>query len=386
MKWNPEDEIEFIVRKLNHELTTAEERQFQCWLAEDQAHRRLFQEIESISLRSKEAKIVFEPDIELALQKVKSRRARMERLRHRIWQYAALILVALGLGIYGTYRFADRLDEVTDGVDAGSSRAILHLASGEKIVLGEEMAETYLKRTEVNDIWLDSNRVLRYRAKEKAIEGVRENRLEIPVGGEYRLTLSDGTRVWLNAASSLTYPEIFQDRERVVELTGEAFFEVKPDTALPFIVKTQGMRVKVLGTTFNVKAYPDELKLYTTLVEGKVEVFSDYLHRGVMLYPGEQAVSDSSEIQKRQVNVQPYISWKEGKFVFINAPLGEICKQIARWYDVEIQFADNEIGKVCFTGAILKFRPLEDLLDMIEVTSRVQYRREGKILLFWQNK
>ena len=121
MKWNPEDEIEFIVRKLNHELTTAEERQFQCWLAEDQAHRSLFQEIESISLRSKEAKIVFEPDIELALQKVKSRRARMERLRHRIWQYAALILVALGLGIYGTYRFADRLDEVTDGVDAGSS-------------------------------------------------------------------------------------------------------------------------------------------------------------------------------------------------------------------------------------------------------------------------
>ena len=198
----------------------------------------------------------------------------MERLRHRIWQYAALILVALGLGIYGTYRFADRLDEVTDGVDAGSSRAILHLASGEKIVLGEEMAETYLKRTEVNDIWLDSNRVLRYRAKEKAIEGVRENRLEVPVGGEYRLTLSDGTRVWLNAASSLTYPEIFQDRERVVELTGEAFFEVKPDTALPFIVKTQGMRVKVLGTTFNVKAYPDELKLYTTLVEGKVEVLS----------------------------------------------------------------------------------------------------------------
>ena len=168
-----------------------------------------------------------------------------------------------------------------------------------------------------------------------------------------------------------------------MELTGEAFFEVKPDTALPFIVKTQGMRVKVLGTTFNVKAYPDELKLYTTLVEGKVEVFSDYLHRGVMLYPGEQAVSDSSEIQKRQVNVQPYISWKEGKFVLINAPLGEICKQIARWYDVEIQFADNEIGKVCFTGAILKFRAL---LDMIEVTSRVQYRREGKILLFWQNK
>ena len=151
MKWNPEDEIEFIVRKLNHELTTAEERQFQCWLAEDQAHRSLFQEIESISLRSKEAKIVFEPDIELALQKVKSRRARMERLRHRIWQYAALILVALGLGIYGTYRFADRLDEVTDGVDAGSSRAILHLASGEKIVLGEEIVLTKAEQEEVKN-------------------------------------------------------------------------------------------------------------------------------------------------------------------------------------------------------------------------------------------
>ena len=380
MKWNPEDEIEFIVRKLNHELTTAEERQFQCWLAEDQAHRSLFQEIESISLRSKEAKIVFEPDIELALQKVKSRRARMERLRHRIWQYAALILVALGLGIYGTYRFADRLDEVTDGVDAGSSRAILHLASGEKIVLGEEMAETYLKRTEVNDIWLDSNRVLRYRAKEKAIEGVRENRLEVPVGGEYRLTLSDGTRVWLNAASSLTYPEIFQDRERVVELTGEAFFEVKPDTALPFIVKTQGMRVKVLGTTFNVKAYPDELKLYTTLVEGKVEVFSDYLHRGVMLYPGEQAVSDSSEIQKRQVNVQPYISWKEGKFVFINAPLGEICKQIARWYDVDVFYMNQQVKNYHFSAWFKRSSSINEVINILEKTKKISLDLKGRIL------
>ena len=98
MKWNPEDEIEFIVRKLNHELTTAEERQFQCWLAEDQAHRSLFQEIESISLRSKEAKIVFEPDIELALQKVKSRRARMERLRHRIWGSVFMELTGLPIG------------------------------------------------------------------------------------------------------------------------------------------------------------------------------------------------------------------------------------------------------------------------------------------------
>ena len=380
MKWNPEDEIEFIVRKLNHELTTAEERQFQCWLAEDQAHRSLFQEIESISLRSKEAKIVFEPDIELALQKVKSRRARMERLRHRIWQYAALILVALGLGIYGTYRFADRLDEVTDGVDAGSSRAILHLASGEKIVLGEEMAETYLKRTEVNDIWLDSNRVLRYRAKEKAIEGVRENRLEVPVGGEYRLTLSDGTRVWLNAASSLTYPEVFQDRERVVELTGEAFFEVKPDTALPFIVKTQGMRVKVLGTTFNVKAYPDELKLYTTLVEGKVEVFSDYLHRGVMLYPGEQAVSDSSEIQKRQVNVQPYISWKEGKFVFINAPLGEICKQIARWYDVDVFYMNQQVKDYHFSAWFKRSSSINEVINILEKTKKISLDLKGRIL------
>ena len=382
MKWNPEDEIEFIVRKLNHELTTAEERQFQCWLAEDQAHRSLFQEIESISLRSKEAKIVFEPDIELALQKVKSRRARMERLRHRIWQYAALILVALGLGIYGTYRFADRLDEVTDGVDAGSSRAILHLASGEKIVLGEEMAETYLKRTEVNDIWLDSNRVLRYRAKEKAIEGVRENRLEVPVGGEYRLTLSDGTRVWLNADSKLKYPVTFGNDIREVELEGEGYFKVTKDERKPFRVVVKKQTVEVLGTEFNVDAYPGEKNIYTTLVSGKVKVDAD--GQTVILDPGMQSVVNDEKMYTRKVNVAEVISWRNGMFVLENHTLEEIMSKLARWYDFTVFYQNASLKEAPFKGKIPRYASFESVLDILEKTGEVKFNVKNQSVTVYQ--
>lgn len=386
MHLTPEEEIDFIARKLSQELSEEEERQFGCWLAEAQEHRMLFEEIESIYLRAKKSKVRFEPDTEVALQKVKKRRRSIFSTRQAFGRYAALILVALGIGIYGVCRLMD--GNGTEMVEqcGERSKAILHLASGEKIVLEGKSEGTCLRRTEESDIWLDSSRVLKYYTKKEAIARGGENTLEVPVGGEYGLTLSDGTRIWLNAATRLTYPEVFQGSERVVELTGEAFFEVKADTALPFIVKTGGVRVKVLGTTFNVKAYPDELNLYTTLVTGKVEVFADHLGQRVVLEPGEQAVADSLKILKKQVNLQPYISWREGKFVFINAPLDEICKQIARWYDVEIRFADEEIRKICFTGAILKFRPLDDLLKMIEVTSRVQFKQQGKTLLLMQKK
>ena len=318
----------------------------------------------------------------------KLKKTEKKAIRWRVFlRYAAVLLIPLGATVYGVLHSGEETVSLAElnAITPGGSRAELVLPSGEVVDLVEKSG--VISRGE-NTVINNEGKTLSYKStgNQAPMDSLRYNEVIVPKGGEYQLVLSDGTLVYLNSMTKVRFPERFSEKCREVEVCGEAFFEVKPDTALPFIVKTQGMRVKVLGTTFNVKAYPDELKLYTTLVEGKVEVFSDYLHRGVMLYPGEQAVSDSSEIQKRQVNVQPYISWKEGKFVFINAPLGEICKQIARWYDVEIQFADNEIGKVCFTGAILKFRPLEDLLDMIEVTSRVQYRREGKILLFWQNK
>ena len=141
--------------------------------------------------------------------------------------------------------------------------------------------------------------------------------------------------------------------------------------------------VRVTGTQFNVRNYSNE-NLATTLVEGRVQI--ERKGRVDRLRPGQQAILENNEIRIRTVNVNEQVAWRHGAFGFTQCRLENIMEELARWYDVEIQFADNEIGKVCFTGAILKFRPLEDLLDMIEVTSRVQYRREGKILLFWQNK
>ena len=199
-----------------------------------------------------------------------------------------------------------------------------------------------------------------------------ENQLIVPRGGEYRITLSDGTRVWLNAASVLTFPPVFAGNERKVRLVGEAFFEVTPDTARPFIVATARMDIKVLGTSFNVSVYEDEETVHTTLVKGSVEV-QPVQQEAIMLKPGEQACLAGNRMTAKAVNTSQFTSWIDGKFMFCNTALEEISKQISRWYDVDIFFSSEQVKTICFTGAILRFEPLEELIRMIENTSNVRF-------------
>jgi len=208
-------------------------------------------------------------------------------------------------------------------------------------------------------------------------EDTRYNTVITPRGGEYQLVLSDGTKVWLNAASSIRYPVCFSGKDRrVVAIVGEAYLEVAKDAAHPFIVTTRQSNITVLGTSFNVKAYPDEPADKTSLVEGLVKVGD------VLLKPGAQAVVDCGRsITVRTANLEEALAWKNGLFVFQSECLESITRKLYRWYNVDIVFNDNTLKNIRFTGRIKRYDDMTVLLNMISSTSRATFTRDGSRLI-----
>src|SRR5690606_3776846 len=201
-------------------------------------------------------------------------------------------------------------------------------------------------------------------------------------GGTYQITLSDGTEVWLNAASTLRYPAQFDDAERTVELDGEGYFEVAPSsdgTAWPFRVKTEQQTVEVLGTHFNVAAYSDEEETRTTLVEGAVRVTNLKANETNRLSPGEQSVLHGDRTEIRQVNPQTAIAWKQGVFHFDHTPFDQMIKQIDRWYDIEVQY-HGRIPNEVFSGKMSKHVNLGVFVDFLK-DSGISSRIHGRTLI-----
>ena len=215
-------------------------------------------------------------------------------------------------------------------------------------------------------------------------------KLATPNGVSYRVTLADGTQVWLNAGSTLYYPVKFGDAERIVELQGEAYFDVTSKTnkrtksKVPFIVKTNGQNVRVIGTQFNISAYEEDAETLTTLVGGKVAVGKSAVKGGTrketILKPGQQSINNlANDILVKQVDVTPFIAWKDGLFYFKNTPFEEIMKQIARWYNVEVIYKKG-IPKETFTGKMNRSLSLSSVLELLNV-SNVRVHIEGKKLI-----
>ena len=200
---------------------------------------------------------------------------------------------------------------------------------------------------------------------------VQIHRLSIPRGETFKVVLSDGTEVLLNSDSRLKYPEVFTGNERKVYLEGEAYFEVAKDKEHPFKVMAQGVEVNVLGTHFNVNAYPERTDVVTTLVEGKVRVGRGT--RQIVLVPGEQAAASAESLNVKKVDVREYIAWKDGLFVFSRMSLEEIMRQVYRWYGVETVFSDETVRAVTFTGIIDKSMPLGELFKVIETVVDVRF-------------
>ena len=378
--------FELIVLQLDHEQTADEEKELAAWLAEKKEHRQWWESYLQIRAQAKLLDRPFSADTEKALAKVKASR-RFLRGSKKAIAWAAVLALPLCLGLWLLLQAMPGEENrlFSEVARPGKEKAILKIAAQRPIRLDGEI-DTLIITENGTKIKTDAGNMLSYLIDSAGYKTAQEeNQLIVPRGGEYRITLSDGTRVWLNAASVLTFPPVFAGNERKVRLVGEAFFEVTPDTARPFIVATARMDIKVLGTSFNVSVYEDEETVHTTLVKGSVEV-QPVQQEAIMLKPGEQACLAGNRMTVKAVNTRQFTSWIDGKFMFCNTALEEISKQISRWYDVDIFFSSEQVKTICFTGAILRFEPLEELIRMIENTSNVRFSVKGKTIVISEQK
>ncbi len=260
----------------------------------------------------------------------------------------------------------------------GSTKATLRLAGGETVdIRGDSMQITGKGKSHI----LYAGGKLTYAKKEKVAELVY-NELEVPVAGECSLVLDDGTQVWVNADSRLKYPVQFVGEERKVFLEGEAYFIVAKDS-LPFVVSTSRGDIRVLGTTFNVKSYDEEVAMQATLVEGKVLVAQG--QKEMELAPGEQGtVTDAGIMAKRAVDVDEFVGWRKGIYVFKKQPLEDIMRDLSRWYGVSVFFQNEGLKQVSFTGNLKRYDNINEFLDVLQRTGDVKYRINNNTVIIYE--
>ena len=231
----------------------------------------------------------------------------------------------------------------------------------------------------------DSVDGLYYTTLETHDEPLKEeyNSLKIPVGGFYKLVLSDGTKVWLNADSELKYPVRFVGGKREVYLKGEGYFQVSKDSCRQFIVHLQNSEITVLGTAFNVSAYEDEAHVYTTLEEGRVVFYSRQNKQRILLKPGMQSDMEVATGKTVVSEVDPslYSAWIEGRFVFQSLDLESILRQLQRWYDFELFYADPDVKEMHFTIDILKYEEISKVLNLMERVNKVKFTQKGRTVV-----
>lgn len=375
------DDIEFANRLLTRREELNDE-EVTAWLKEKD-HVELLDEIAAIRQKLS-GQSYGENDEEEFLHLEKSIYDQKSRRMTLRWSIAASIILLVGLFVGRTINGVRDMHEeqvfVKNVMQPGTSKAILMMADGKEVVLeqGQNLNILLNERVRV----ATSNRGIVYEEHGKGVVTEEYNKLTTPIGGEYSLVLSDGTKVFLNADSELKYPVEFSDGKRIVDLKGEAYFEVHKDSSRPFVVRMNGAEVTVLGTSFNVNTYGDDGQIYTTLVNGAVRVSSVKNGQAEVLKPGMQSVMDvqSGQLTVREVDVEPYVAWREGRFVFRAMTLDLIMRQLQRWYDFEVFYQNSELKDYEFRGVIKRDMDLDKVLSVIKATTNVDFEVKGKVI------
>jgi len=267
----------------------------------------------------------------------------------------------------------------------GSNKAVLTLADGSDVILDQTSNGILGSQGNVSIKKSIDGKVSYEAAQNNTYTGnaIAYNKIATPRGGQYQVDLADGTKVWLNAASTLKFPVTFSKAQRVVELTGEAYFEVNPEPVagnrkvrIPFLVKTRNQLVEVLGTHFNVNAYDDEPDIKTTLLKGSVKVVQSAARQSVLLKPGQQSAV-AGNIAVADVDASQAIEWQKGYFLFDNETVESMMRKISRWYNIEVEFKGN-IRYRKFAGKISKFGNIVQILQVMEKTQVIHFEIEGR--------
>lgn len=378
---------EQMLRYLRNELDSIEEKDFLRWLEEHPEQGRFMGQLQRET--GMEDQLAFFDNTSgheawMALKKqigIEPHRVGPVRLWLRIVA-AASIVIAIGTGVWfytSLKSTANRNPGIVsqNDIGPGKNKATLTLASGKVVHLSD--AKTGIKIDESKITYNDGTAV-------NEASGVGLQTLTTPRGGTYQVILPDGTRVWLNAASSVKFPSTFANAtDRKVELIGEAYFEVSHNGKQPFIVKTDRQRVEVLGTHFNINSYADEAETRTTLLEGSVrvtvldraEAVNHKSKRENILVPGEQSVLKDGLLSIHKADIETEMAWKDGYFVFKNEDFHATMRKISRWYDVDVIFSEG-VPEIYFEGSVSRFRNVSEVLRKFQLTENVHFKIEGR--------
>lgn len=362
---------DILLKKVCRELTPEEQIELQKWLEENKRHRlylermrAIWQADESTSLRESNLPKVmsrFDDYVE------KESRERRRKIRN-IFQYAACVLLVLAIG-GGIWFFNGReRQEVLEAktipeILPGGNKAIILLADGEKVDV-EWLLDSARYKVEGVEVEKENGKI-RYVGKEQVV--LNYNTIMIPRGGEYQVELSDGTMVWLNSETQLRIPTTFVGNERRVYLSGEAYFAVAENRDKPFIVETELGEVKVYGTEFNVKFYREERELKTTLVKGNIGFRAERIAE-LKIEPGCQLslVEGSTTPEIKQVKIYNEIAWKNRQFCFESERLESVMMMLQRWYNVKVDFVDQDLKDFKLSGTLNRYDKIETLLRFFE--------------------
>ena len=382
-KKNIYDDASLIKKSLIKDLSDKEQKELDQ-LLDDQSLQDVYKELSDRGYLKKQFMEYEKYSSQKAYREFKERRGHSGRIRIVRWVavVAAVWVLALGVTLWMTFGKKENvapLPVASKIIPAGEKKATLTLADGMEVHV-EEITAQILQEKGMN-IEYRNGEIVYHKSEEKTTEVVY-NKLEVPRGGECMIKLDDGTKVWVNAETKLKYPVTFVGDRREVVLEGEAFFDVAKNEK-PFIVETSFGDVRVLGTAFGISAYASEPESYTTLVRGKVSVEREG-GEPVVILPGEQVVtSKDGKMIKQQVDVEEFVGWKDGIYVFKEKSLGEIMKTLERWYNISVDFQEKSLVDLPFTGNLKRYDDINVFFDALTRTGDMKYRVEGnQVILF----
>ena len=370
---------EKLLAYLLDELDDVGREEVKAWLEESEGNKEYFREFQRVYLEFQWGVYAREVKSDFNLLRKKLRK----RSSLQVWYgVAAAVVILLSVGgilLWNSGEIEEKPVQVAKKVtiQPGKSQAILVLSSGEEVAMGNVSRQ--LEEKDGTSVVVSETGRISYQSAEGKGGTTKDtarvmNRLVIPRGGEFNLTLSDGTRVWLNAETELRYPVQFNGKERVVYLKGEAYFEVSKNKEKPFLVQVDDMSVKVYGTAFNVNTYN---KIETVLVTGSLSMNQG--GKEVLLKPNQKGVFDqvSGKITVEDVDVLAYVSWKNGDFIFRNESLNSIMDKLSRWYGLEVLYQDAGLQEVRLSGNLKRYKDVRELFVSFEKISDARFKVQG---------
>ncbi|HJF69530.1 MAG TPA: DUF4974 domain-containing protein [Butyricimonas virosa] len=369
-KYRRGEVVRSILAYLKVNMTDDQRKELGEWLGSDERNQKLFERLQNVDYVEGGLREFQKYD---SVEDWKKLQAKLQVSRRKIGHWmrvcvaSVTILFCVGMAWYFVGSDMNNENVTSSVIEYGHSKAMLFLATGEVIEL-ESTLDTVHTRIEGENFVNDGKRLVY--SDTTRVKEVEWHTLQVPRGGEFVLCLADGTVVTLNADSKIHYPDRFTGDERQVSLEGEAFFEVAKDSLKPFVVKTNDIDVRVLGTAFNLKAYPDEHQ-QTTLVRGAVEVLLN--KQQVILQPGEQATCIDQELRVERVDIRPYIAWKNERFVFENEPLEAVLKKLERWYNITVFIQNPSLKQLRFTGNLPKYENINNVLNILALTTNIKF-------------